>query len=178
MNRIVAYRLLLLAACAFWLGGLTFYAAVVIPTANAVLGSHRIVGFVTQRVTGWINLSAVVVIALLFLNLARAATGGRNVRTVLWLTWAILLAAQLGLFALHPVLDSLLDVSARQIVDPPRFYRLHRIYLMVSTVQQAAGLAHIGFLLGLWQRHDRVHVLSQPLSGSGKDEIHHRPPVS
>lgn len=160
--RVIAPRLLILTACAFWLGGLTFYAAVVIPTANAVLGSHRIVGFVTQRVTGWINLSAVVVIALLFLNLARAATAGRNERTALWLTWGIMLAAQVGLFALHPVLDRMLDVTARHIIDQPQFYRLHRVYLVVSIVQQAAALAHIGFLLALWRCQDRVDVQPHP----------------
>src|SRR5438128_2634153 len=40
-----------LAACglAVWLGGFTFYGAVVIPMGEQVLGSHRPVGFITQQ---------------------------------------------------------------------------------------------------------------------------------
>lgn len=57
---ILVGRVIVVVAGAVWLGGLTFYAAVVIPTAHDVLGSHREVGFITQQVTERINAIAVV----------------------------------------------------------------------------------------------------------------------
>ncbi len=49
-------RFLILCLLAFWFGGLTFYAVLVIPTGAKVLGSHTEQGFVTQQVTNWLNL--------------------------------------------------------------------------------------------------------------------------
>jgi hypothetical protein len=45
--------ILLMAA---WMGGFTFYALIVIPTAERVLDSMRDTGFITQQVTRWLNL--------------------------------------------------------------------------------------------------------------------------
>lgn len=154
--RVIALRLLILTACAFWLGGLTFYAAVVIPTANKVLGSHLRVGFITQQVTGWINVAATAALSALLVPLL----GGRaRTQRGLWLallgTWLLMAASQAGLFALHSVLDGLLDPARRQILDEDRFYGLHRAYLIITIVQQTAGLAHVCGLLIAWRSSDR-----------------------
>ncbi len=156
MYRVIAYRLFLLTVCAFWLGGLTFYAAVVIPTANKVLGSHLRVGFVTQQVTGWINVSATVALLVLLVPLlAGRASTQRGLWLVLLGTWLMMAGSQAGLFVLHSVLDGLLDPARRQILDEDRFYGLHRAYLITTMMQQAAGLVHITGVLTAWRFSDR-----------------------
>lgn len=149
-------RAVVLVAGAFWIGGLTFYAAAVIPTAHSVLGSHTLVGFITQRVTNWINISGVAALALLFLNLAgtRQRPPAR-LEFALWGTWVGMGLVQAALFLLHPVLDGMLDASARAIVAPDRFYGLHRIYLSLTMAQLATALVHVVCVLTLWRWRDR-----------------------
>ena len=53
-------RFLVILAIGFWLGGFTFYASVVIHTGHRVFGSRLEVGFLTQQVTRWLNVSSVV----------------------------------------------------------------------------------------------------------------------
>ncbi|MCA9269901.1 MAG: hypothetical protein KDA41_15580, partial [Planctomycetales bacterium] len=59
--RRVLYFASLLPMIAWW-GGLTFYAGVVVPVGAAVFGSTE-QGFVTQRVTNWLNLLLAVALA-------------------------------------------------------------------------------------------------------------------
>ncbi len=150
-------RLLILLVMAFWLGGLTFYAAVVIPTAHDVLGSHRKVGFITQRVTNWINVAGAVGLVILLVNLLISrCVRFRRVMIGLTTTWVVMAALQAGLFFLHPVLDRTLDLPARQVVDDDRFYAMHRVYLITTMIQQGAGLIHVFCLVYLWQLRDRA----------------------
>src|SRR5436190_19571918 len=58
-------RYLFTVATALWLGGFTFYSTVVIHTGHRVLGGLLEVGFVTQRVTSWLNLIGVVALLVL-----------------------------------------------------------------------------------------------------------------
>ena len=127
------------AAFALWWGGFTFYAIVVIPTAQKVLHSHVKVGFITQEVTHWINLAAVLALALLLWELLSATPLTLRRRRWLWAAWLVMAAMQAALFLLHPALDRLLDFSAREITDEPLFYFLHRVYLILSTVQWLAA---------------------------------------
>lgn len=131
--------MLALATFALWWGGFTFYAVVVIPSAQKVLHSHVKVGFITQQVTHWINLAAVLALALLWWELLRAALLTPRRRRWLWTAWLVMAAMQTGLFILHPMLDRLLDFSTREILDEPRFYFLHRVYLILSTVEWLAA---------------------------------------
>ena len=54
---ILLRRLLVLAAFAFWQGGFTFYAAVVVPVGTEVLGSSMEQGSITRRVTVYLNMA-------------------------------------------------------------------------------------------------------------------------
>lgn len=140
MNWIAKVRhTLALATFALWWGGFTFYAIVVIPTAQKILRSHTRVGFITQEVTQWINICAVVALGFLVWELLSAALLTSRRRRWLWTAWLVMVAVQIGLFILHPMLDRLLDFSAREIIDEPRFYFLHRVYLCLSTVQWLAA---------------------------------------
>lgn len=137
-------RFLYVAAVALWLGGFTFYGAVVIPIGMRVLGSHLRQGFITQQVTARLNWIALAALPLLFWNMAAVWPARRRVtRACLASTWAIMALIQVGLIALHPMLDRLLDPRARSILDEGRFDLLHRIYLAASTVQWAAGVVHV-----------------------------------
>lgn len=137
-------RFLFVSAVAFWLGGFTFYGSVVIPSGMKVLHGHVKQGFITQQVTGWLNLSGAVALPILLWNtLAIWSARGAWARWALAVTWAVMVVVQAELFLLHPSLDRLLDPQARAVLDYDRFDLLHRVYLTSSTAQWAAGLLHV-----------------------------------
>lgn len=147
-----AQRFLVIAAVAFWLGGFTFYAGVAVPTGVEVLGSHKIVGFVTQRVTNWLNVAGVCGLAVLLWNaVSMWGRRGKLFRTVLLGTWALMAVIQVELILMHPAMDRLLITEPhRAIIDEPRFESLHRVYLVSTTVQWAAGLLHVWCICLAW----------------------------
>ncbi len=150
-------RFLVVALFAFWMGGFTFYTGVAIPVASDVLGSHRAAGFITRQVTQWLNLAGGVTLVVLAWNVAadwRVAT--RMDRRVLVWTLGFLIACEVALLVLHPVLDARLDVAARRVVDGEGFDALHRAYLWISTAQWIAGLPYLWWTLAVWRRADRA----------------------
>ena len=151
----MARRFVVIVALGFWLGGFTFYAGVVIHTGHRVFGSARETGFLTQQVTHWLNLSGVVAMAVLLWN-ALAARGGSSTwrKWILWLTLALMVAIQFALYALHPVLDGMLDTQTHRILEKAKFYRWHQAYMNLSTLQWVAGLAHTFVALLIWRTHD------------------------
>ncbi|MDB6036228.1 MAG: hypothetical protein JWM99_69 [Verrucomicrobiales bacterium] len=52
----------------FWMGGFTFYSAVVIHVGHRVFESHREIGFLTQEVTIWLNRSGAIVLLILLIS--------------------------------------------------------------------------------------------------------------
>jgi hypothetical protein len=127
------YRFVCLAALAFWMGGFTFYALVVIPTGNHLLGSIQ-QGLLTQQVTHWMNLLGIVSLAILLPSAWRCRW-----RAASWLVMAGSLAA---LFWLHPRLDALIDTAA-QTITGDSFYQWHQAYLAAVTIQWAAALVYL-----------------------------------
>ena len=127
-------------AWAIWFGGLTFYAAVVVPTGTKVLGVSE-QGFVTQQVTQWLNLIGAGALAILLWNTVAQPS------KLLLITWIVLAFLQLALFGLHWQLDGLLDSQARELIDPERFSGLHELYEFTSALQWLAGLAHLWYVL-------------------------------
>ena len=144
----LARRALALAAFAFWLGGLSFYALVVVPVGTEVLGGAVAQGFVTQAVTVRLNLVASGALAALAWNAFVTR------RRAIVASWAVMVAAQCVLFALHPRLDHLLDPAAHTVVDHARFYAVHRVYLLVTTAQWIAGAVHLVLVLSAWRAED------------------------
>lgn len=150
-------RTLVVLAGALWLGGLTFYAAVVIPLAHEVLGSHTTVGFITRRVTVWINLLAALALLVFLINLRSTRDyQGRGLRRLVWTTWGVMVVVQTGLFVLHPRLDRLLNVPAMEILQPTQFYSLHQVYLIGTTLQLPAGLLLLVGMLTIWRSQDQL----------------------
>src|SRR6266542_4754949 len=127
-------RFLVILAIGFWLGGFTFYASVVIHTGHRVFGSRLEVGFLTQQVTRWLNVSSVVGLTVLLWNgLADWKTAKTWLRASLALTWITMVAVQVALFGLHPVLDRMLDVETHQILQQSAFHSVHKLYMNLST---------------------------------------------
>jgi len=144
----VVRRATAMVALSLWIGGITLYGLVVVPAGTAVLGSSTAQGFVTQVVTARLNAIAVAALAVLAWNAWRS--GGRR----LWTTWAVMIAAQVVLFMLHPQLDALLDTGGRRVLDHATFYAWHRVYLLVTATQWLAALAHAVVAIGAWRSED------------------------
>lgn len=146
-------RFLTVAALAVWFGGFTFYSTAVISTAQEVLHSHIRAGLITQQVTNWLNLISVPALAICFTNLIWLRK-----RACKW--WFQILAASLGamtilqvaLFVFHPVLDR--QIVNREVLDESVFFKLHRVYLFLSTAQWLATLGYVWSTLMVWRGED------------------------
>ena len=136
-------RFLTFVVFAFWMGGFTFYALVVIPTAHDVLGSHREVGFITRQVTHWLNLISLLALVLLTWNffVERVRHPALSWRLP-GITLGIMFATQIALFVEHPILDRMLDDETQSISSHGQFYSWHRVYLLTAAVQWLAAILH------------------------------------
>ncbi|MGI8982119.1 MAG: hypothetical protein ACR2FY_23050 [Pirellulaceae bacterium] len=126
------WRILLLATLALWLGGLTFYALVVVPVGTQQLGATS-QGFITERVTARLNWLACVVLLVVLVDLVRVRD---RFRIALWL---FMVLCQVALFLMHAQLRSLMDFRNHDVDSS--FYAAHRIYLLVTAAQWLAGWA-------------------------------------
>lgn len=129
-------RILVVLALAMWIGGLTFYAGVVVPVGTEILGSVE-QGFITQQVTGLLNLFAAGACVILMWDIVRERSRAKVV------AYLVLLITQIGLFLLHPQLDALLDPANRVVNESETFYSWHRAYLWTTAVQWLAGLGYL-----------------------------------
>lgn len=118
---------------ALWLGGLAFYAVVVIPIGVARWGAHQ-QGLLTAAVAIRLNWIAVASIACAVVDAVR--------RRERWIFAAafLLAIAQVILFALHDRMTQLLSTGADGLADGG-FNDAHLLYLVISTVQWFVGLA-------------------------------------
>jgi hypothetical protein len=149
-------RLLVLAALLFWQGGFTFYSAVVVHVGQDVLGSHRSQGFVTRRVTNYLNLGGAIALPLLAWDSAGARDRRALRRWARWTLWAGMALTLAALVWLHFRLDTLLDPASFGVLDPESFSTLHAWYLHTSTVQWLCALLFGGLTIAAWRREDRV----------------------
>jgi hypothetical protein len=154
----VALRVVIALLFAIWWGGFTFYAAVVVPIGQHVLGSATAQGFVTQPVSDRINLIGAVVIAVSCWNLIAVRRGATpRVWRVLVISWAVLAIFQVALFVLHPWLDGMLDMTTRSIAaEHSTFYAAHRVYLLVATGQWVAATVHAVAVGYAWSTSPRA----------------------
>jgi hypothetical protein len=160
-------RYLAVAALCFWQGGFTFYASVVVPVGQDVFG-HLAQGFVTRRVTFFLNLSGAVALVALAWDLFVNGDPSRYRRRVRLGLWLVLLGTLAALFGLHPQLDRLLDPKDLLVTDYAAFSPRHRLYLWISTVQWGAALAYIALTLRSWQAEDRRDQTGVQVDGTDK----------
>jgi hypothetical protein len=145
-------RFLVVVLMMFWQGGFVFYSSVVVHSGDQVLGGPRKQGFVTRRVTNYLNLAGAV--ALLPLAWDTAAWCRR--RRARWMLWGSL-GVSLGVLAwLHVHLDAMLDPEGFQVLEPVRFYQWHRWYLLVSTAQWICASGFGILALCDWRDQDRA----------------------
>ncbi len=147
-------RCLVFAALLVWHGGVTLYAAVVIPVGLSTLDPPSQQTFVTQRVTHYLNLGAVPILGLLAwdVKVTRDPRVGR--RRGRWLTWAGTTVALLILFRLHSQLDVLMDRDTLSILDREAVRPLHRLYLGVSGFQWTCVTVFAFLTLWAWRAED------------------------
>lgn len=137
----IQHRLALLLI-AFWIGGITAYAALVIPAGSSLLGSID-QGFVTRIVAWRFNLVGAVVMGPLLVSYG--FTAPRKLRLSCWLMGVILVS--LGIC--HAWLDGLLDAKNGVVLEEEGFYRRHQIYLWLTTLQILLGWVILWQLAGL-----------------------------
>jgi hypothetical protein len=110
-----------------WWGGFTFYAGIVVPVGMRVLGSHILMGKITQEVSNYINWFSFGVFLWLGYFLKKSPPSSSIlVKEILVFT---LIGCQLLLFLLHSYLSELVDNQSINDI----FYLYHRIYLIIST---------------------------------------------
>ncbi len=120
---------------AVWWGGLTFYAAIIVPLGIEQFGGIE-QGLLTQRVTVRLNLAGTLAgICLLADALWHQP---RNCRAVLA---SLLLALQGWLWFLHSRLSRWMETVSSSLPTGESFYHEHRVYLWVTSVQWLIGLA-------------------------------------
>lgn len=144
---------LAICAWAFWMGGFSFYFGVVIRIGSGVVGDSS-QGFVTQGTTWWLNIAAVVALALLFASVWMS----RN-RYALG-TWCVMVVCQVVLFVLHACLDALIDTTSQTILEREPFEIIHEWYEFTSAIQWLFAM----ILVGLWlvRRYDFGVLRSGP----------------
>jgi hypothetical protein len=149
-------RFLVVSALLFWQGGFIFYAAVVVHVGSDVLGSHMEQGFITRRVTNYLNLAGTVALPIFAWDAAVSRRGAARWRRLRWAAWLVM-ALTLGLLAwLHVRLDALLDPSSFDVLDRAAFRAWHRVYLWTSTAQWACALVYSFSALWVWREEDRA----------------------
>lgn len=121
-----------LIVAAFLVGGITFYAAIVVPAASSVWGATD-QGFVTRIVTWRFN--AIAFPCWLLMLIVHWKSPDRFLRYLL----SILLGIQLGLWFSHRSLDVLLDPTFHTIQEESSFYLRHQVYLWLTTAQILLG---------------------------------------
>lgn len=128
------WRFAITVTLAVWWGGLTFYAAIVVPLGIEQFGGVE-QGALTQRVTLRLNMAGTIVgIFLLADALGRKP---RNCRVVLA---SALIGLQAGLWFWHSRLSRWLGATSMSPRSDESFYFEHRIYLWITTVQWLVGL--------------------------------------
>ncbi len=147
-------RFLVLAALMFWQGGFTFYAAVVVPVGQQVLGPPAQAS-VTRQVTSYLNLAGAVALLPLAWDVGYTRDRSSRRRLARWLTWIGLAATLAVLVWQHGYLDRLLD-DPSGVVDRETFHTGHRVYLWVSTVQWACSLVYAVLALLAWRDEERI----------------------
>ena len=149
--RSLALRVLCLLGLLVWMGGFTFYSAVVIPVLHESLGSLD-TGYVTQQVTDYLNYIGVGAVLVWWVAAGvERGDGPSRVRAMRLLLLATTTLILVGLIALHRVMDGRLETGSLR-----GFYPLHRVYLITSTVQWFVNLGLMTVLL------DRLFVVESP----------------
>jgi hypothetical protein len=173
----LARRYLALAALFFWQGGFTFYASVVVPLGQDILGSHLEQGFITQQVTRWLNVTGVFALLPLAWDVAGTRDSSRWRRFGRIALWAGMVLTLAGLFLLHDRLDRFLDPDEHTLLDRKSFRPLHRLYLWVQTIQWLAAVVYLLLTLVAWRAEDHHRAAARSRGAEEPSASGDGPPV-
>jgi hypothetical protein len=144
----ILLRCLLLVALTVWVGGFTFYSAVVIPVLHDQLKSPLEAGLITQRVTHALNGigGASLLLGWCFIAAARRGAIAKGRADLLrYVPVGTSTACLAVLLVVHWMLDRKLETGWLA-----GFYPWHRTYLWTSTVQWLANLGLLVQCAGLF----------------------------
>jgi hypothetical protein len=161
-------RLLVLVALMFWLGGFTFYAGVVVPIGQQVLGRGP-QSDVTRHVSVYLNLACAVALVPLAWDVAGSGDPSRRRRICRWICVANILASLAVLHWLHGELVSMMDQATASMDRGSSFRIGHKAYLWISTYQWLAGVVYTALMVPAWRAEDKATVqVSGEQPGSGE----------
>jgi hypothetical protein len=146
-------RFLVVVALAFWQGGFTFYAGVVVPVGMSVVGPTR-QSLITLVVTRWLNLAGTVALAVVGIDLLWSRDSSLVRLRLRWLCWVVMVLALVALLWLHLHLTAMMDPAALTVSDREAFYPWHRAYLLISTVQWLCATVFLVLMLRSWREED------------------------
>lgn len=145
-------RFLVVVALMYWIGGFTFYAAVVVPVGTDVLGSAANQAAITRHVAHTINLSGAVALAVSAWDVVATRRG----RLGRWLAWAGMAVCLVALLAMYPHLDRMFHGEDAYLDSRAAFRPWHRTYLWVISVQWGFAVLFTLLSLAAWRAEDRV----------------------
>jgi len=131
---------LLLLLWGIWWGGLTLYAAIVVPIGTQSVGSIE-QGFITQQVTGWLNAIGMMTVLAMGLFSLRSYRNRRGLLVMATLEGILLIA----LIQYRVKLTNQMDYASRDVAEG--FYHQHAVYLWLTTAQWLLGLVIPIFIL-------------------------------
>lgn len=138
-------RLLFLVALSIYIGGFTFYSAVVIPILHDRLESSFETGLVTQRVTDALNGLGAASLLLGWCAVGLTIVCGGRVSRWQFSALSVSSICLVVLVVLHRVMDQKLATASMA-----GFYPWHRAYLWTSTIQWFANLTLLMQSAGLF----------------------------
>ena len=153
---ILLRRFLVVMALLFWQGGFLFYSSVVVPVGQSVLASPKDQGFITQRVTDYMNLAGAVALLVLLVELFLTPANKPWISWTRRASWLVMFLALLGIAGLHIRLDGLLDLEDMEIMDRKAFHASHRWYLWLCTIQWFFGVVYLWLTLWSWRTVDQM----------------------
>lgn len=148
MNFNTVFKSLVFISFSLWLGGFLFYSAFVIPSAHAVLHDHETVGMITQKATRILNYIGLISCLLLLINFIKAKIflSAKELKYSAILL-GLIITSLLALFFFHYSMSIFIDPDKLELSEYKKFYRLHRIYLIISTVQFFCLIGYIPNLI-------------------------------
>ena len=160
-------RFLWIACFAFWMGGFSFYGGVVVTVGSQVVaGGESEFGFVTQRVTSWLNVTGIVSIAWFMICAWIDWQDSKQLRWVHRMIFLCLMLIAIGqaiLWVDHAMMDRKLDAEQHAILVKTAFRTGHKIYILTSTVIWGLCLALLALTLHVWRQRDQAdcEIVSQ-----------------
>ena len=155
-------------AIVLWLGGFTFYATLVVPSGELVVGRVP-QGYVTQRVTDGLNVIGCVLLLFMLVDLmlhrkylSPWAMRARCLGLVVFGVGLVML------FELHNHMDALMDRTTLAKPDRVVFKPMHQRYQMIFTFMWMATVLELAMMLhGHQRRAVAEHAPSQSNSDTG-----------